>query len=245
MTQTNLGGAKSAATRIGISLEEYQHNLKSGLKWCSGCRNFKNRDFFSSSRGKGDGKHYLCKDCSRIKGRDRYRLKPKEQRLIPKEQQKPKGSPIKPPRDGDKRQARRSVNREVAKGNLPHVSKVPCADCGHLGSDRLHEYDHFRGYAGAYHLEVECVCISCHVKREKQRRKKRTGGIMEDKAMDETSEGLQRLALVEAKVEKLNSWIDNELRSVVDNAVEVIKSLGDRVDKIEQLLNKDVEKQEE
>lgn len=67
-------------------------------------------------------------------------------------------------------------------------------------------------------------------------------GDLLGEAMDETSEGFQRLAQVEAKVEHLNSWVDNELRAVVDNALEVVKSLGERLDKIEQLLNKDVER---
>jgi len=80
------------------------------------------------------------------------------------------GPPPSPCRDGDKRQARARVNHFVEKGRLPHPSTLACVDCGHLGSDRRHEYDHHKGYDGINHLEVECVCNPCHSKREKQRR---------------------------------------------------------------------------
>jgi hypothetical protein len=80
------------------------------------------------------------------------------------------GAPPSPCRDGDKRQARARVNHFVEKGRLPHPSTLACVDCGHLGSDRRHEYDHHKDYDGINHLEVECVCNPCHSKREKQRR---------------------------------------------------------------------------
>jgi len=80
------------------------------------------------------------------------------------------GPPPSPCRDGDKRQARARVNHFVEKGRLPPPSTLACVDCGHLGSDRRHEYDHHKDYDGINHLEVECVCNPCRSKREKQRR---------------------------------------------------------------------------
>lgn len=165
MAQSNLGGAKSAACRIGISLEEYQRNREAGLKWCFVCKSFQHRNFFNDCSTASDGKDNKCKMCSRKAWRQRY--KP-----IPIEQQKPRGFPPHPSRDGDKQQARNKVNREVTKGNLAHASTVACTDCGHLGSDKLHEYDHHRGYAAINHLEVQAVCVPCHVERERQRRNK-------------------------------------------------------------------------
>jgi hypothetical protein len=97
-----------------------------------------------------DGKNNKCKSCSRAKDRQRY--KP-----VPLDLQKPRGFAVHPPRDGDKQQARNRVNREVAKGKLPHARTVPCTDCGHIGSDRLHEYDHYLGYASINHWPWMCL----------------------------------------------------------------------------------------
>jgi hypothetical protein len=56
---------------------------------------------------------------------------------------------------------------------------VPCTDCGHIGSDRLHEYDHYLGYAAINHLDVQCVCVPCHNRREQQRRKQEKVNVLE------------------------------------------------------------------
>lgn len=154
---TKLGAAKTAATKIGIPVEQYLQNVHSGLQWCSGCRDFKHLEFFNK------GFRSQCKSCSRVADRRRYQP-------IPREQWKPRGFAVHPPRDGDKQQARNRVNREVRKGKLPHARTVPCTDCGHIGGDRLHEYDHYLGYAAINHLAVECVCVPCHSKREINRR---------------------------------------------------------------------------
>lgn len=70
-----------------------------------------------------------------------------------------------PARDGDKAQARSRVNVEVRLGHLPRAATLPCVDCGHMGNDRRHEYDHHRGYAAEHHLSVEAVCSPCHSAR--------------------------------------------------------------------------------
>lgn len=76
------------------------------------------------------------------------------------------GPAPKPPRDGDKLQARQRVNVEVRTGRRPHPGSLPCADCGHIGDDRRHEYDHHLGYAAEHHLDVEAVCTLCHAARD-------------------------------------------------------------------------------
>ena len=164
MANTKLRGEKAAACKIGCTWQEYFQKRQSGFKWCSACKTWTPLAFFNRDSGAIDGKSNKCKSCSRAKDRQRY--KP-----VPLDLQKPRGFAVHPPRDGDKQQARNRVNREVAKGKLPHARTVPCTDCGHIGSDRLHEYDHYLGYASINHLAVECVCVPCHNKREQQRKK--------------------------------------------------------------------------
>lgn len=164
MANTKIGAQKTAAHKLGISVQEYQQNINSGLKWCWRCRNFKRLDLFNRNWGSVDSRTNCCRSCQQAKDRARY--KP-----VPPEERKPRGFAAHPPRDGDKQQARNRVNREIRKGNLPHAQTVPCTDCGHIGHNRLHEYDHYLGYAAINHLVVECVCVPCHNRREQQRRK--------------------------------------------------------------------------
>ena len=74
------------------------------------------------------------------------------------------GPAPKAPRDGDREQARQRINVEVRTGRRQRPNVVPCSDCGHVWNpgERRHEYDHYRGYAAAHHLDVEAVCTTCH-----------------------------------------------------------------------------------
>ena len=83
------------------------------------------------------------------------------------------GPAPKPPRDGDKIQARATVALAVKNGVLPRANSVPCVDCGHVwipGATR-HEYDHARGYGADHHLDVEAVCAGCHAQRDSKKAK--------------------------------------------------------------------------
>ena len=71
-----------------------------------------------------------------------------------------------PPRAGDKIQARARINTQVQNGLRPHPSTLACVDCGHLGDDLRHEYDHYKGYAAEHHEDVEPVCTKCHTQRD-------------------------------------------------------------------------------
>jgi hypothetical protein len=156
---SKLGAAKTAAAKIGISVEEYLWNRDFGLKWCFSCKTFLSRDSFFNSITRIDGKISQCKECSKVWRRNNYKqnhLKKRERGL--------------PPKDGDKLQARYRVGNQVAQGKLPHARAVRCTDCGHIGSDRQHEYDHYKGYDAINHLNVQCVCVPCHRKREQQRK---------------------------------------------------------------------------
>lgn len=78
------------------------------------------------------------------------------------------GPPPDPPRDGDKKQARKRVNVLVRTGRIPRPNALPCTDCGHVWSpgERRHEYDHYLGYGAAHHLDVQPVCTTCHAQRD-------------------------------------------------------------------------------
>lgn len=71
--------------------------------------------------------------------------------------------------DGNRKQARQRINVEVRTGRRPSPGDLPCADCGHRGPDRKHEYDHYRGYGAENHLDVQAVCVPCHGQRESNR----------------------------------------------------------------------------
>lgn len=83
------------------------------------------------------------------------------------------GPKPKPPRDGDKVQARQRVNVLVRSGRIPHPTSLPCTDCGHVWREggRNHEYDHFHGYGAEHHGCVEVVCTRCHAVRDNARKK--------------------------------------------------------------------------
>jgi hypothetical protein len=66
----------------------------------------------------------------------------------------------------DKDAARKSVTEAVRKGNILNANQVPCVDCGHLGDDRTHDWDHYKGYSRDNWLSVQSVCRPCHTKRE-------------------------------------------------------------------------------
>lgn len=82
------------------------------------------------------------------------------------------GPAPKPPRDGDKAQARQRINVEVRTGRRPHPNSLACVDCGHVYApgERRHEYDHHLGYAAANHYDVQPVCTTCHAERDSARK---------------------------------------------------------------------------
>lgn len=167
MVQTKAGVIKLSANRLGISVEEYTKFVELGLKSCFRCKQWLSKDLFLSDKSRYDGKNPSCRQCKNAY----YRSKHKG---IPQELRQPMGPEPHPNRDGDKKQARMRVNLHVKAGRLPRPNNLACVDCGHFGSDKRHEYDHYQGYAAENHLKVQCVCTSCHAQREKQRRDSRS-----------------------------------------------------------------------
>ena len=129
-------------------------------KACSACGQDKPLEAFHADRSHPDGRASVCRNCKNGAARARYQPKGPPERYGP--------APA-PGRDGDKLQARHRVNRAVDAGDLPDPNSLACADCGHLGNNRRHEYDHHQGYEAAHHLDVQAVCTRCHHRRDNPR----------------------------------------------------------------------------
>lgn len=54
------GAIKTAARRIGISVDEYRANLAAGMKWCIKCRIWQAVDEFNMDASRGDGRTSVC-----------------------------------------------------------------------------------------------------------------------------------------------------------------------------------------
>lgn len=158
-----VGAEKIAAARVGLSLSAYRAKIASGEKWCTACKAWHLKSAFAADRSRTDGLSAKC-TASRSTGRPRGWQGKKP---INPATGRPGPAP-KPGRDGDKKQARERVNREVRTGRIPHPNALPCTDCGHVWrpGGRRHEYDHHKGYAAEHHLSVEPVCVRCHRRRD-------------------------------------------------------------------------------
>lgn len=158
MSQTKEGALKCAATKVGVSAEDYQYRLDIGMKYCSGCKAWQWRKEFAVDRSRGDGLAAQCSDFRNRRQRGKYVKKPK--RVY---------SWVVPTRGGDKLQARARVNGLVAKGELPHPNTVPCFECGAewFRGSRRHSYHHHQGYGPDKQLVVIPLCSICHAHADK------------------------------------------------------------------------------
>ena len=66
------------------------------------------------------------------------------------------------------RVARQRINVEVRMGRRVHPNTLVCIECGHLGTERRHEYHHHLGYAAEHHHDVVAICTTCHAKQHPQ-----------------------------------------------------------------------------
>lgn len=132
-------------------------------KRCRRCDVTKPAAAFARDQSRSDGLTYWCRDCRNARARARYA--PVD---VPR---KPGPDPL-PERDGDARQARRTINHLVETGVIPPPNEFACVDCGHewAPGQRRHEYDHHHGYGSGQHRNVEPVCTTCHHRRELNRR---------------------------------------------------------------------------
>ena len=60
---------KRAATRIGVSPEEYARRLKCGMLWCWACRKFQDKGEFGKDKGRTSGRAACCKSARAKKGK--------------------------------------------------------------------------------------------------------------------------------------------------------------------------------
>jgi 5-methylcytosine-specific restriction endonuclease McrA len=58
---------KTAAKRLGITLQEYQKHLFNNEKWCITCRCWHGRGLFGSDKSRGDGKKSNCNNKAKRK----------------------------------------------------------------------------------------------------------------------------------------------------------------------------------
>ena len=164
MAQTRHGAIKVAAARAGVTAEVYERQIAAGRKWCVLCRAWHERAAFGLDRTRYDG---LASSCIRARGAKARAIYVRRPRPTP-------GRSFVPPRDGDKRQAKRRINYFVEAGLLPSPNSLPCSDCGHIWRPRgwRHEYHHDRGYAAEHHEHVIALCSRCHHRRHDGRQHK-------------------------------------------------------------------------
>ena len=153
---SRLGTIAAAAVKAGLTLEEYQRRRTAGLKRCIKCHDWLPVDRFKADRSRGDGLGARCRECDYTPvAEPRPNVNPATGRP---------GPAPRPPRAGDKRQARQRINVEVRDGRRAHPNTLPCAKCGHVWQpgERRHEYDHHLGYAAEHHYDVQPLCTKCH-----------------------------------------------------------------------------------
>lgn len=152
------GALKTAATKLGVTVEVYEDMRAKGLKHCFACRRWKAAGDFAADRSRGDGLKAICRECDKLQRDVFSHIKVKRAR--------PKGRRFVAARDGDKTQARRRIDHLIQSGCIKSPNELACTDCGHFGNSKRHEYDHHEGYAAEHHESVEAVCATCHHDRE-------------------------------------------------------------------------------
>jgi hypothetical protein len=162
MAGTPQGALKSAARRVGISVDAYLDRISRGLSYCWRCSNWHPSSDFNKDSSRWNGLETSCRASISAARKAAYRPHPRQAA----------GRRIADAREQDGRQARARVRYLVKAGVLPDSNDLPCSDCGHVNDpgERRHEYDHYHGYDAQHHECAEAVCVTCHRSREKARR---------------------------------------------------------------------------
>lgn len=160
MAQTKSGAEIIAAKKCGVTVEQYRMRIAGGEKHCRRCRKWKTHDCYGKDSTRYDGLAAICIVCRSEDAKGRRVPKPRVSKL---------GQRFTPIRPQDKKQARYRVNHLVKIGRLANPNLLPCFDCGHTGSDKRHEYDHFEGYSAEKQECVQVACSTCHAKRARDR----------------------------------------------------------------------------
>ena len=138
-TEKRTGARKGAALRLGISLEEYERNLDSGLRWCTACKEWHLSTEFGGDQNRPSGYNARCLASKRVRVR--------RQRLSH------------PGTRSERQAAVDAVRHAIKRGKLRPVRSEVCA-CG----QPARHYHHHKGYAREHRLTVVPLCGSCHQK---------------------------------------------------------------------------------
>lgn len=156
MAGSQEGSRRGAATKMGISYQDYVRCLNLGLVWCYACSSWRVNSAFAKDGSRSVGLSKRCRKCTSEYSRARYKPKPRE-----------RGRRYVAARDGDKVQARGRVNHLVRVGVIPDPDDLPCEKCGHVAGDgKRHEYDHYLGYGANHHEDVTVLCTKCHTAKD-------------------------------------------------------------------------------
>lgn len=68
-----LSRQKQSATRLGISLAEYQTRIEQGYAWCSGHKGWEPRVLFGPATGRASGLNTICRAWDRFAAGERAR----------------------------------------------------------------------------------------------------------------------------------------------------------------------------
>lgn len=136
---SKLGVLKVAASRLGVTFEEYQSKLKDGLKWCFSCGQWKPRVFFGLNCLKGDGLSPQCFSCVRVRTKKKRKISGPSPRLQNK--------------------ISYVIRVAIQRGLLARPTILPCIGCGKPAV----EYHHHLGYGRSHWLDVQALCKKCHV----------------------------------------------------------------------------------
>lgn len=137
-TGRQLGVLKTAAKRLGLSLEEYLSRKDLGMKCCWQCHEWKPLSAFSLDIHRADQRKAKCLACSRVAIRRKRRL----------------GRPSVTVGN----QASEAVRLAIQRGKLAPIETQNCQRCGY----KAEHYHHHIGYAKQHWLDVMPLCISCH-----------------------------------------------------------------------------------
>jgi hypothetical protein len=161
MALTMEGALKIAAGKTGLGIDEYTQKIKSGQKWCSGCKDWHPRNCFGKDRSAYDGLCGTCIDFRNTRSRKKYKKKNRASK---------KGTRLVKTRDGDKRQARARINHLIRLGLLPDPNTRVCSSCRNTKKSKRNEYHHHKGYAAEHHESVIVLCSVCHAELHKNRK---------------------------------------------------------------------------
>ncbi len=160
MAQTREGAVKSAAGKLGISVEEYTRRRDAGERHCWKCKAWKLAAQFPPADGprRVSGK---CHECKRVKVRKvRQGPSPLKGRRMSDEACRNMSLARNPQQiqPTAKVGARNAINRAIRQERILPPASMLCLHCG----KPAREYHHHRGYGPSAALDVQALCRPCH-----------------------------------------------------------------------------------